>query len=79
MKKWGKKIYIERVYPYPAISDYAYILLTSIINFCQLNPNQKNFILTFNPVPDMPNLGSSNSTANKDVVSKEGTDEDTII
>ena len=32
-----------------------------------------------NPLPDMPILGSSNSAANKDMISKIWTDGDTII
>ena len=32
-----------------------------------------------NPSPDMPILGSSNSAANKDMMSKIWTNEDTII
>ena len=32
-----------------------------------------------NPLPDVPILGSSNSAANKDVVSKILTNEDTIF
>ena len=32
-----------------------------------------------NPLPDMPILGSSNSAANKNVVSKEWTNGDTVI
>ena len=33
----------------------------------------------FNPLPDMPILGSSNSAANKDMMSKIWTNRDTII
>ena len=33
----------------------------------------------FNPVPDMPILGSSDSTANKDMMSKILTNDDTIF
>ena len=33
----------------------------------------------FNPLPDMPMLGSSNSAANKDMMSKIWTNWDTII
>ena len=33
----------------------------------------------FNPLPDMPLLGSSNSTANKDMMSKIWTNGDTVI
>ena len=34
---------------------------------------------TFNPIPDMPVLGSSNSSANKDMVAKIWTNAGTII
>ena len=33
----------------------------------------------FNPLPDMPILGSSNSAENKDMMSKIWTNRDTII
>ena len=33
----------------------------------------------FNPLPDMPNLGSSNSAGNKDMMSKIWKNRDTII
>ena len=35
--------------------------------------------IAFNPLPDMPILGSSSSAANKDLMSKIWTNEDTII
>ena len=34
---------------------------------------------TFNPLPDMPVLGLSNSTVNKDMMSGIQTNEDTVI
>ena len=36
-------------------------------------------IVRFNPLPDMPILGFSNSVTNKDMMSKIWTDGDTII
>ena len=36
-------------------------------------------VMGFNPLPDMPILGSSNSTANKDMMSNVWTNGDTII
>ena len=34
--------------------------------------DRKYFSLSFNPLPDIPILGSSNSSANKDIMSKYG-------
>ena len=38
-----------------------------------------NHFIKFNPLPDMPILGSTNSAANKNIVSKIWTNGDTII
>ena len=39
----------------------------------------ENIDFKLNPLPDMPILGSSNSTANKDMMSKIWTNKDTFI
>ena len=54
---------------------------------CTSGKNQKyspstifaDFVDMFNPLPDMPILGSCNSTANKDILSKIWTNWDTVI
>ena len=44
-----------------------------------LNPRIDTVSKLFNPLPDMPILGSLNSTGNKDVMSKIWTNGDTVI
>ena len=46
---------------------------------CKLFSEKVGSKLSFNPLPHMPTLGSSNSAANKDMMSKIWTNEDTII
>ena len=46
---------------------------------CYSLPNQINFKIQSNPLPDAPILGSTSSAANKDVMSKIWTNGDTII
>ena len=56
--------------PWPALAECH-----SYVDFNVWFPH----ILNFNPLPDVPILGSSNSAANKDMMSKTWTKGDTVI
>ena len=57
------------------------LAVLSVLSSHHLQTGMDNFsyCLTLNPLPYIPNLGSSNSVANKDMMSKIWTNGDAII
>ena len=64
-----KKMLVTSISPFPRISSKIFLLSFVKLGLCGKG---------LNPLPHMPVLGSSNSAANKDMMSKIWTNGDTI-
>ena len=77
---WGSKMSCPRTLPWKHPEDPVQLDVTHFTTEpCETPPNSYKDSSRFNPLSDMPILGSSNSTANKDTISKIWTNGDIVI